>query len=117
MATDGKKPTPLDTTLELGRAEIAALLYIIQFQQEDKYHRTPSHREMLAHLNTVLPKMSHGGPAISSTVQIHRIVSKLRTKGYLAQVEPDEERTARNILVTTEGKRFAASQRTKTKTQ
>jgi hypothetical protein len=102
----GKATHPLDTTLELSTAEIAALRYIVEFQKTNKFHQAPSHRELIEHLNTVLPKRSHGGPAISSTVQTYRIATKLRTKGYLIQIEADDEKKARNLVATPTGEKY-----------
>lgn len=105
------KASPLDTTLELSTTEIAALKYIVEFQKTDKFHRAPTHRELITYLNGVLPKRKHGGPAISSTVQTYRIATKLRIKGYLLQVEGDAEKSARNLVATAAGEKFVRSKR------
>lgn len=107
------KGTPLDTTIELSGTEVVALRCIVDMQKADRFHRAPTHRELILEMNKRLPKRQHGGPAISSTVQTNRIATKLRTKGYLVQVV-GVEGSARSLVATPEGEKFVKSQKTPT---
>jgi hypothetical protein len=109
MASSKSGATELGMIPELSTRELETLKFIVHYQRTNKFHQSPSHRELMEHLNGILPAQRNGGPAISSTVQTHRIAIKLRSKGLLVPIEATDIPT-RNMVLTPKAVAFLRKQ-------
>ena len=91
--------------LELNQREIETVRYLLDFRHKNRYPAAPSHRELLEHLNKVLPKQKGNKPALVSLEQTRRLVDQLRAKGVLIQTE---YHVPRSIVLSEFGERVAA---------
>jgi hypothetical protein len=103
-----KKPAPQPprTVADLDRLEQEALLFIAAYVGADPFRRPPSHAELLAHLNRVLPRRTRNRPALVSTQQTHRLATRMRSRGLLVDTT-GFVRVPRNMVLTPLGEQFA----------
>src|SRR5262245_13176377 len=80
-----------------------ALVTIYEHIVADRFHRPPSHTELLDELNRRLPKQSNGKPALISKEQTHRMANRLRREKLLEQTDL----THYNLVPTPIGERWA----------
>jgi hypothetical protein len=104
-------PQPPRSTADLDRLEQEALRFIAEYAEADPFRRPPSHAELLAHLNRVLPRRPGNKPALVSTQQTHRLAYRMRSRGLLVDTT-GYLRVPRNMVLTPLGERLAQRIRT-----
>jgi hypothetical protein len=96
-----------DNALELNHRQKTTLRVIVEWIANDPLHQPPSHRELLAKLNEVLPKQQPGNrPALVGTEQTLRLAEQLRRFKLLVDLPKDGKIRHRNLAPTVKGERL-----------
>ncbi len=99
------------TSMDLKERERQTLCYIAHCIKNSPLKTAPTTREILTHLNEVLPRREDNKPMLTSTEQVNRIVRKLRELDLLldpAKV-PEIAGKQRNLMPTAAGDAWIAA--------
>jgi len=100
----GKISLDTDVEPQLQERDKVALVTIVEFIKNDRFHRPPSHSQLLDEMNKVLPKQKGGKLALISKEQTNRMASRLRREKLLEELEPGSHL---NLIPTPLGERWA----------
>ena len=103
MPTKAVSPLEENDEPNLQPRDKIALVTIYEFIQADRFHRPPSHSELLEELNKRLPKQAGGRPALISKEQTSRMANRLRREKLLEETDL----THFNLIPTHLGERWA----------